>query len=1360
MSVYVCVFLTHVSKYVRVPPHKCLHMCVHKHCRHLIMIKFNFLLLIFSLFQLNIASDPSDSTGGDSSAGSAGDSPAASVSGALAVANTTAAATPFPVVAPPMGEATKNLLGTWTYESIMAVPGNGESQSEDRLNLQNALTPAANEQTPNVGIMIGEVQRVNSDTMNWTQTVDKVTKLITADATAGGLSATSRSLMNELPATQKLLSKTMTTALTNLGKDGVVIQSTFNSTDMDYRERIQSSADTISSIFASQDRAFAAMTKAQAGAVNQVAGSIGSSGASSVRLLSSGAQQSISSSATAAQTASAGTALAKKGLRDAADSLFAVNAEYKSAVTDATGGLTAALSAGQDRSVFALSDSASSTVANIETSAMSVGSALAHLLSNADGSNSNAVSALMNAVAANASAIASSIDSAAQKAEAKLRAANGAVSSQLNGVNAQSAQAITDIIQTVMDANALLSKQGSTVGGIGSGFAVDMGKLGPLISQQLSGVADQSKAVASDVLGGSSGEASRLNAIIASLVGQSGSSSSNMAARVAALLAAGQQAQAGALVATNGGVFDKMSLLSNLMSGLSKNGIQTAGDISNKASTMSGTLGNSLSDLQAVIDDTTGQAGASLSQLATGMTGKASDTFASLVDQLKGLNAEGSSAKTDFIAQILGPNSDAAGSSFSAMKTFLANLLNSSEELSDRQKAAIATLRSIQAANGQNVTNIAQTMQAVAGLTNQLGGSVGVTGQQLLVAAKAQLASLLRDSLSSLSSQTTDSLGTIDNLINRQNGPAASSTIGSVSSSIAGSLANIDSISHDFTQAEKDQLRSLSGLRATAISLLGQSSNQGATDKAATQAALASARANIVAKFREIAANSTDTQLGSAMNGLAIFGSNADIVNALLGSVATSQGKISNDAAVARDVNDRKAAQFQSYVDAQKAALSAQQAKITAQLNAAISDAQTQRQNKTLILNGTREEMEATLSEIREKVLAAQQTLGHNLQIYQAKLDGIIGEIRSYMNLSADADELAIRQDISNQLAKVNATSMAIGSANAAVAAKLAEQAAGQNAAGASSIGIVGGVIDGAVALASGAESANTYHDGSLIAIAANVDASTQSLSGQITASTKVMDAGITDSSAIAGATVQRSEARGAKVIDQLNQKASDVASVSRKAFIRNLRRMGQVDDDTTLVTHQLGSLLGKSDSTIADVSGSVISHLDLSTRTLAALNGAQARQVATVGDVMGAFSSVVGGFLNETDSSISTIMDQLNSVEKVSKLKLDQIDTKSRDELNWVDSKLDATSDAYHLFIDQERAVQTGIKSAMDQTQVKLAPRPDTQLSEVNDAIAVFQQTLGKNQASILSKVRAWINSRDPKIAKNLLSENLHVGQ
>jgi hypothetical protein len=132
-----------------------------------------------------------------------------------------------------------------------------------------------------------------------------------------------------------------------------------------------------------------------------------------------------------------------------------------------------------------------------------------------------------------------------------------------------------------------------------------------------------------------------------------------------------------------------------------------------------------------------------------------------------------------------------------------------------------------------------------------------------------------------------------------------------------------------------------------AVSLLGQSGDQSVKDTNAVQSMLSSTKTSIVTKFREIAANSTNTALGETLTTLARTGNDTQIINFLVVDLKAALKRVNYDAAVARDVNDKRKAQFEAYLAAADRDARRAQANLVALLEKTIREVQGALNNKT-----------------------------------------------------------------------------------------------------------------------------------------------------------------------------------------------------------------------------------------------------------------------------------------------------------------------------------------------------------------------------------------------------------------------------
>ena len=1306
------------------------------------------------------AGAPSDSLGGadyglvpasgESLAGSSDSSATSADSGASSASDVEKSVPAYP----PLGEKSA-ALDKWTREGVLRqLSQNNEDSFKDRFNLQKALIAAVDEKNASMAGIMAMIDDAKAKMVKFNKKQQNVTTILYADASAGGLVASSRNVRNEIPATRKLLTSTMDKQLQNLQKDAAGLKNLVLAAESEYRQRIKAMADTVSSIIIQQDAAFARRAAQQARAMARTSQNLQQKALSDAREVNSNLTTIVATGSSVISKAAAGVQTARVALNDVEDSLGEVESQYKSALEEVKSDVSSTVDKQVDKSIGALDKAADTAGVSLQTSAMSIGQQMTRQLDQLDRSANQLVSRLLYNATKVTDRIAKNADKTEASTQSAVDSAEADATKQVANLDSQSQLVLSDQLKISQDMQAMIQQQQATSSSTGSGFATDVAKLLALIAQSTSGVSAQAKAVSQDVVGGTSSETIRLNQALTYLLQQASSGSSGISAGAESQLATQQKAQADQLSQRQYEIGAAGDSLNAAVNDASKAALRGASSLSDRVAGIGSTYGASIGGLLSSVTDATGSAKDAFNQLQGLLGGQAADSLNGIVDALKMLNNNGVDSKEDFLKTVVGPSRDGSVQSMTQVQSLLSGLSKLLGTQSEGQDGTLEALRAFQLNNSEQLKGASNALNGIQSLNNQVGNRVEASGQKGIAENRARMVAALLAEVNAAKNQSADGLHQIDLLVNSLARGSLSDNLSKIGQTLAVAGANLDASGKDFVKVERDQIKSLAGLSSMAASLLGDSNNAGIAQKAESEAALVNARSNIVAKFKEIAANTTDTDLGKVMADLAKQGNDTAIVNFLLGDVESAIKRINSDTVAARDANDKRRADFEAYLAQTQAQLQQAQSEVVAQLNKAIADVQKALSDKRDLLQGSEAEMRKALQEIKSQVEKAQVTLSNNLSLYQSKLDDIIEQIRSYMNLSTEADELAIQKDIARQLEKVNATEVSVASANAAVAEQVAKKTQSTAEAESHILDVVGGVIDGAIETQSSVSDSHLSQSDKLVAVAAHVDEAATELNGSIKSASALMENGIAKSSDTASRAIANSEADQAKTVGQVNDRSADVASKSRKNFITNLERMGAVDDDTLRVSKQLAQLIDSVNSTISDISETTLSHLDLSVDTVAKLNSAEVRKVASVGDVMGTFSAVVLGFLNETSSSMETIMTELNSVDAASRTNLKQIDTRSRDELNSVGTRLNATSDTFVQILEQERTAQEAIKAKLfdDESAFKISEaKKGSEINDVEEQVTALKQKLSQQHTDQIAKVRSWINQRSPQIGKAL---------
>ena len=204
---------------------------------------------------------------------------------------------------------------------------------------------------------------------------------------------------------------------------------------------------------------------------------------------------------------------------------------------------------------------------------------------------------------------------------------------------------------------------------------------------------------------------------------------------------------------------------------------------------------------------------------------------------------------------------------------------------------------------------------------------------------------------------------------------------------------------------------------------------------------------------------------------------------------------------------------------------------------------------------------------------------------------------------------------------------------------------------------------------------------------------------------------------------------------------------------------MDALDDDVLMTSKQLAELLNAANADVNDISTSAMYQLNLGMETLAKLNKAENRKVASVGDVMNAFSSVVVSYIGETRAAMNRVMSDLGLIDKVNKKKLSELNVRTNDEVTWITTGVNSTRDSFQMNVQQERVVQDGLMKAVEGASNRLAKIRNNDridMDAIADKVAELKRGIKEQGEREIAKVRKWIASRSPKIAKGLLGSLL----
>jgi prophage DNA circulation protein len=215
------------------------------------------------------------------------------------------------------------------------------------------------------------------------------------------------------------------------------------------------------------------------------------------------------------------------------------------------------------------------------------------------------------------------------------------------------------------------------------------------------------------------------------------------------------------------------------------------------------------------------------------------------------------------------------------------------------------------------------------------------------------------------------------------------------------------------------------------------------------------------------------------------------------------------------------------------------------------------------------------------------------------------------------------------------------------------------------------------------------------------------------------------------------------QVLDFIKSRTSDIASQGKLGFISNLDRVAAVDTDVQLITRQLSALIGNANASVSGISSAALNHMGLSRDILARLSSTEVSKLASVGDVMNAFSAIVTGFVNETVSSMKSAMTDMKSVDDLSNAKLGSIQKRAKAATDWVSAGINQTADGLAMQKERNGALQQALTASVGASQKGLetfSRKYNSDLQSLGDAIEDLKTTIQVNAQKQLDRVRQWV--------------------
>ena len=1186
--------------------------------------------------------------------------------------------------------------------------------------------------------------------------VTNQTIVIDADSSAGGLTATSRALMSEVPDTQKLMNKVMTQLFQALQRDSRVINESLSETEDDYRARMKSSSQTIAAMLAKQDRVFAAMAYSQEQAMRSAADKLQSQYSSELTTQQTEAQKALSKIKQVSDAIGKQSSRVSAALSDAEEMPKKITALHKAKLADAQTQFEQTLTDYQKKAEAGISDSADFSMTAVQNMGMKLSKSFQAELDGVQADLQAKLSGVGKLVSTQSKAISKSVQTSAIKTTNALRQVESASKKEIQNIDKKSTVATSDSVKVAQDSKAVLDQLGSMLDvarqrfttGLGTAQAAVPAKLQGTLQGLLSGEKGMNADVTQSLL--------RVNNGVGYIAQFTDSQVSRLGANLDTKLSVsrGQIANRGVDVK---GRIDKLS------GQVDRNGrdvsANTAVAVGSRRQSLQGivtTMGGSIDDLASLLGDSSKEAKDKVAAMRNELLGLNSDTLQGVLGKVKELTDGSNDQLQEFLRSVVGPDSELTDEQFSQMAALLSTLLGVQERLGSEQDGLMSQAKSGHLARTKKLGTIAERIKAASVDNIGRAKQIGANADGKLALLKSQLAHTSMTEAERARKASMDGMSTIDALFGNVDSNFRR-IHQSVAESVAGVGSNLDAASKQLNRLTVVSAQSLGDLTANALTIISQSEKGQGQDLTDAKNSIASLKSRFVDSFKRNAVATTDKALADVFAKLDAADKEGGVVKTYVGSLQDSLKRVKTDLSVASNYNADKAAEFRGKIADANRQLAVVRSDVETQLTATISDFQKQLTDKETFLNSTNVDLNSQLTKVQDLVKEAQARLRANLYLYQSRIDDIVNQIRSYMNLSSNADELAIAHGISTQLAGVNTTEVQLASLRAGVEGKLDDMRTKRASELDGHRAIVGDLIDGVVGVEATAEQSRLNGMAGLTAVGLQVDSSTQALRTALANAKAKMQSAIDRGQTAAQEAIKKNEAAQSATLAGLQSKSADVEAQSRKRFLENAYKMDSLNDDLYLATKQLSQLLTNANGTIDDISTTAMNHMNLGVETLARLNENANRKVASIADVMNAFSSVVVTFVNETDYSMRRVMGQLDAIDSVSGTKLAEIKQRAQHEVDWVGSNLNSTVDKFRLNVAQERAVQEGLKKALLESASKLKTikaKEAADVAEVADEINRLKEGIATRGQAEITKVRHWIANRSPQITNRLLGK------
>lgn len=1241
------------------------------------------------------------------------------------------------------------------YHSVMAgLTDYSEEANLRRYRLQLMLIEREPKLRAALQTMFAKLATMYTEMQKVRNAVSKQVTIIDADASAGGLYAASRELMAEVPATQKLMKKVFNDLYKSLQKDGLAINSTLAETEDDYRARMQASANIISALLAKLDRDFAAKAYSQELAMRQAVTTLEEKSMTSLRQQEQQTNKTKDLIAQVSRSVSESTAQVANMVSQFTLMPAQIQNLHKMQVNALQANFQKTLSDAQSSAQTQIQNNVDNSLAAMQTQGMRVAQQFQREVTSTQNKISQKLSDVQDIVNRETTAIQKSVNMTVAQITGQVQQIQANATRQIKQIGKKSDILSNDALKAATDSRNLLTELANKLGMSRQDFIAALGQVKAGLPNKLQSVLQRMLSVNQGMNADVIQALLRENGGIAYIGTFTDEQLRKLAIALDSKLASTQKG-----IANQG--FNIKSIIDQLMGAIDQNSRETStntalsvGKAQQSLQAVLSAMGGSINDLMALLGDSSASSQDALAQIKQSLLSMNSDSLTSVLKRVKQLGNENTDEMETFLRTVVGPDTKLTDSQFQEMAGLLTTLLSLEQSIEEQQNSVMRRIQGGQAKTASKIQDLSDRIKDATSKAMGMAQQIGATSEGRLAALKALLSSASMKASQEAQKTATNSLNTIDAMFAHLDA-IARGIHQSVSESISGTEADLNQAGKKLSSLGISSAEAVNALSALALSMINDAEKQQGLDFSTAKSSIEKLRADFIANFKQQATATADAALAGVRAKLQNATMQEAALKDFVSSIETGLSRIKADLQITGRYSDNQAAVLKDRINQAEQRLARINVEIRAGLSKTVDEFQKKLADKETYLNATGTDLNNQLANVKALVKKAQTQLRKNLQIYQIKIDGVVNEIRSYMNLSSAADELAISHDIANQLASVNATAIQLAGIRGGLNESLIGMKQRLNSTTNRTTATIETLITTASQIGEGSAQGRLANIKALTAVGLSVDEQANLLRKNVLTTAQEIEKMISAGKNATSAKITATESEQATRLANIQRDAANVESQARKRFIDNLYKIGGLNNDLGLTTRQLAQLLDNVNGTIEDISSSMMSHMNLGFETLYNLNKAENRKIASVQDVMNAFSGVVLLFLNETEQSMNRAMSDMNLLDTASKAKLKVMKGRTNDETNWLGNNLNATVERFQLSIEQERSVQEGLKKALSESKKRLVAvrqREDQDVAALTSQIGALENKIRKGGQDQIAKVRAWIAKRSPQLAQRLV--------